>query len=59
MVTMNPTLLILAAVIGVIPAIGKLVRAIMELLVRLVVGAFTVLFVILIVTAVLSRGKLM
>jgi hypothetical protein len=55
---MSLQLLLVMAAIGVIPAIGKLIRALVELLVRLIVTAFTVLFVMLVLAVFASHGKL-
>jgi hypothetical protein len=55
---MSLQLLLIVAAIGVVPVVGKLIKAIVELVVRLVATAFTVLFVVLVLTAFVSHGKI-
>jgi len=57
--TMSLQLLLVVAAVGVVPMVGKLVKAIVEALVRLVATAFTVLFVVIVVAALVSHGKLL
>jgi len=56
--TMSLHLLLIVAVIGVVPVVSKLIKAIVELVVRLVATAFTVLFVVLVLAAFVSHGKM-
>ena len=51
-------ILLIAVAIGALPCLGKLVRAIVELLIKLVAGAFAIVFVLLAIIAFLSYGKL-
>ncbi len=55
---MSLQLLLVVAAIGVIPAIGRLIKAIVEALVKLIATAFTVLFVMLVLAVFASHGKL-
>lgn len=55
---MSLQLLLIVAAIGVLPVVGKLIKAIVEFVVRLVATAFTVLFVVLVLTAFVSHGKI-
>jgi hypothetical protein len=56
--TMSLQLLLIVAAIGVLPLVGKLVKAIVEILVRLIATAFTVLLVVIVLAAFASHGKL-
>jgi glucan phosphoethanolaminetransferase (alkaline phosphatase superfamily) len=56
--TMSLQLLLMVAAIGVLPVVGKLIKAIVALVVRLVATAFTVLFVVLVLAAFVSHGKM-
>jgi len=51
-------LLLIAAVLIAIPAIGKLVRAVISLIVRLVASVFAAGFVLVLLVAYLTHGKL-
>jgi hypothetical protein len=55
---MTSQILLVALALGAIPAIGKLVRAIVDLLITLLAGAFAVVVVVLAISAFLSHGKL-
>lgn len=56
--TMSLQLLLIVAAMGVVPVVGKLIKAMVELMVRLVATAFTVLFVVIVLAAFASHGKL-
>lgn len=56
--TMSLQLLLIVAAIGVVPVVSKLIKAIVELVVRLVATAFTVLFIVLVLAAFVSHGKM-
>ena len=56
--TMSLQLLLVVAAIGVVPVVSKLIKAIVQLVVRLVATAFTVLFFVLVLAAFASHGKL-
>jgi len=56
--TMSLQLLLIVAAIGVIPVVGRLIKAIVELAVRLIATVFTVLFVVLVLAAFASHGKM-
>jgi hypothetical protein len=56
--TMSLQLLLIVAAIGVVPVVSRLFKAIMELLVRLIATAFTVLFVVLVLAVLAAHGKL-
>lgn len=55
---MSLQLLLVVAAIGVVPVVIRLIKAIVEFLVRLVAMAFTVLFAVLVLTAFASHGKM-
>jgi hypothetical protein len=55
---MSLQLLLIVAAIGVLPVVSKLIKAIVALVVRLVATAFTVLFVVLVLAAFVSHGKM-
>lgn len=55
---MSLQLLLIVAAIGFAPAVGRLIKAFVEFLVKLVATTFTVLFVVLVLTAFASHGKL-
>lgn len=57
--TMSFQLLLIAAAIGVVPVVSRLIKAIVELLVRLVATAFTVLLIVIVVAAFASHGRLL
>jgi hypothetical protein len=55
------TLLLLALTIGafvIVPTIIRLIRQLIELLVKMIIGAFTVMFFVLVLTAFVAHGKL-
>jgi hypothetical protein len=56
---MSLQLLLIVAAFGAVATVGKLIKAIVELLVRLVATAFTVLFVVIVLAAFASHGKLL
>lgn len=56
--TMSLQLLLIVAAIGAVPVVSKLIKAIVELVVRLVATAFTVLFIVLVLAAFVSHGKM-
>jgi hypothetical protein len=47
-----------AAAIFVVPAIFRLIRQLVELLVKMIAAAFTVMFILLVLTAFVAHGKL-
>ncbi len=55
---MSLQLLLIVAAIMVIPAIGKLIKTAIELMVKLVTTTFTVLFVVIVLAAFVSHGRL-
>lgn len=56
---MSLQLLLIVAAIGVMPVVGRLIKAVVELLVGLVATAFTVLLIVIVVAAFASHGKLL
>jgi hypothetical protein len=55
------TLLLLAGTIGafvIVPTIIRLIKQLIELLVKMIIGAFTVMFFVLVLTAFVAHGKL-
>lgn len=55
---MSLQLLLVVAAIGFAPAVGRLIKAFVEFMVRLIATAFTVLFVVLVLAAFATHGKL-
>lgn len=55
---MSLQLLLIVAAIGVVPVVGRLIKAIVKLVVRLVATVFTVLFIVLVLAAFASHGKM-
>lgn len=55
---MAQLLLIMTAFVA-LPTIGKLVRAVVEVIVRLVAAAFAMTLVLLLIVAYLSHGRLL
>jgi hypothetical protein len=55
---MSLQLLLIVAAIGIAPAVGRLIKAVVDVLVKLIATAFTVLFVVLVLAAFASHGKL-
>ncbi len=47
-----------AAAIFVVPAIFRLIKQLVELLVKMIATAFTVMFFVLVLTAFVAHGKL-
>ena len=56
--TMSLQLLLIVAAIGAVPVVSTLIKAIVELVVRLVATAVTVLFIVLVLAAFVSHGKM-
>jgi hypothetical protein len=55
------SVLLLALTTGaivVVPTIARLIKALIELMVKLIATAFTVMFVVLVLTAFVAHGKL-
>lgn len=55
------TLLLLALTIAgfvVVPTIIRLIRQLIEFLVKMIIGAFTVMFFVLVLAAFVAHGKL-
>lgn len=57
-VTMTPQLVLVAAAFVALPVIGKVIKAIIELFVKLIAGAVTVVFVMFVLMAFVTHGKL-
>jgi hypothetical protein len=55
---MSLQLLLVVAAIAVVPVVGRLIKAVVEFAIRLVATAFTVLFVVLVLAAFASHGRL-
>ena len=55
---MSLQLLLIVAAIGVLPVVSRLIKTIVELAVRLIATVFTVLFVVLVLAAFASHGKM-
>ena len=55
---MSLQLLLAVAAIGFVPTVFRIIKALVEVLVRLVTTAFTVLFVVIVLAAFVSHGKL-
>lgn len=54
---MSLQLLLIVAAIGVVPVISRLIKAMVELLVRLIATAFTVMGIVIVLAAFASHGK--
>jgi hypothetical protein len=49
--------LLIATVLGLVPVLGKLLRALMLLLAQLIAGALVVVFIMFLATVIASHGK--
>ena len=55
------TLMLLGLTIGgfvIVPTIIRLIKQLIELLVKMIIGAFTVMFFVLVLAAFVAHGKL-